>query len=77
MKQYKNTEGYPLDLSDGGVVPSAGFVELSADQIKDEHNAAHIEEGRLTEVSTTAPAPEDAAKKETKPDKPETKEGGK
>jgi hypothetical protein len=62
VKQYKNTEGYPLDLSDGGVVPSAGFVELSADQIKDEHNAAHIEEGRLTEVST--------------PDK-QTKEGGK
>jgi len=79
VDKFKNVAVYPVELADGTVVPVGEFVTINADALKDAHNAAHIEEGRLLmESKAEDAAPESESEPEPEPVAPaEEKKGGK
>lgn len=41
--RFRNLTGHPVDLTGGKMVPAGGFVDLTADEQKDDHNKAVLQ----------------------------------
>lgn len=54
MGRYRNIDQGPRDLADGRIVPRGGWVELTAAEAKEPHNAALIDEGFLIPADKAA-----------------------
>lgn len=50
MDEYRNIHGKAVDLTGGRFVAPEETVKLSAEELKDPHNASLVEEGKLLKL---------------------------